>query len=299
MKVKKKLIFIIYCIFSYNFFFKIKKTYKFIYYLDRVYRIIKKMNQLTRYSLPFRKQELEQLIENIIYDEIFQQPNSSYKREELLNQFNSILLKILPEDKSNQISLHFFDQFSKLRQELEELIFVFYANDPASKSEIEIILAYPGFFAIAIYRLANILYKLKTPILPRFFTEYAHSKTGIDIHPGASIGKNFYIDHGTGIVIGETTCIGDNVKIYQGVTLGAFYVSKNLADKKRHPTIEDNVTIYAGATILGGSTIIGKNSVIGGNVWITESIEENSIVYQEQQPQIKKQKKEQHINYII
>ncbi|WP_413532654.1 serine O-acetyltransferase EpsC [Empedobacter brevis] len=257
------------------------------------------MNQLTRYSLPFRKQELEQLIENIIYDEIFQQPNSSYKREELLNQFNSILLKILPEDKSNQISLHFFDQFSKLRQELEELIFVFYANDPASKSEIEIILAYPGFFAIAIYRLANILYKLKTPILPRFFTEYAHSKTGIDIHPGASIGKNFYIDHGTGIVIGETTCIGDNVKIYQGVTLGAFYVSKNLADKKRHPTIEDNVTIYAGATILGGSTIIGKNSVIGGNVWITESIEENSIVYQEQQPQIKKQKKEQHINYII
>ena len=257
------------------------------------------MTQLTRYSLPFKKNELEPLIESIIYDEIFQQPNPSYKKDDLRNQFNSILLKIVPEEKSNQISSFFLEQFEKLRQELEELIFVFYSNDPASKSEIEIILAYPGFLAIAIHRLANILYKLDTPILPRFFSEYAHSKTGIDIHPGATIGKNFYIDHGTGIVIGETTLIGDNVKIYQGVTLGAFYVSKNLADKKRHPTIENNVTIYAGATILGGTTVIGENSVIGGNVWITESIEENSVVYQENLPQIKKQKKEQHNNYII
>ena len=172
------------------------------------------MTQLTRYSLPFKKNELEPLIESIIYDEIFQQPNPSYKKDDLRNQFNSILLKIVPEEKSNQISLYFFEQFEKLRQELEELIFVFYSNDPASKSEIEIILAYPGFLAIAIHRLANILYKLDTPILPRFFSEYAHSKTGIDIHPGATIGKNFYIDHGTGIVIGETTLIGDNVKIY-------------------------------------------------------------------------------------
>ena len=257
------------------------------------------MTQLTRYSLPFKKNELEPLIESIIYDEIFQQPNPSYKKDDLRNQFNSILLKIVPEEKSNQISSFFLEQFEKLRQELEELIFVFYSNDPASKSEIEIILAYPGFFAIAIHRLANILYKLNTPILPRFFSEYVHSKTGIDIHPGATIGKNFYIDQGTGIVIGETTLIGDNVKIYQGVTLGAFYVSKNLADKKRHPTIENNVTIYAGATILGGTTVIGENSVIGGNVWITESIEENSVVYQENLPQIKKQKKEQHNNYII
>ena len=257
------------------------------------------MTQLTRYSLPFKKNELEPLIESIIYDEIFQQPNPSYKKDDLRNQFNSILLKIVPEEKSNQISSFFFEQFEKLRQELEELIFVFYSNDPASKSEIEIILAYPGFLAIAIHRLANILYKLNTPILPRFFSEYAHSKTGIDIHPGATVGKNLYIDHGTGIVIGETTLIGDNVKIYQGVTLGAFYVSKNLADKKRHPTIENNVTIYAGATILGGTTVIGENSVIGGNVWITESIEENSVVYQENLPQIKKQKKEQHNNYII
>ncbi|WP_298775357.1 serine O-acetyltransferase EpsC [uncultured Empedobacter sp.] len=257
------------------------------------------MNHFSKYSLPFKKVDLEPIIESIIYDEIFQQPNSTYRKEDLLNQFNTILLKIVPEEKSNKISLYFFEQFTQLRQELENLIYIFYANDPASKSEIEIILAYPGFFAIAIHRLANILFKLDTPILPRFFSEYAHSKTGIDIHPGATIGKNFYIDHGTGIVIGETTIIGDDVKIYQGVTLGAFYVSKNLADKKRHPTIENNVTIYAGATILGGTTVIGENSIIGGNVWITESIEDNSIVYQENKPQIKKQKIEQHHDYII
>ncbi|MDM1523166.1 serine O-acetyltransferase [Empedobacter stercoris] len=257
------------------------------------------MTHFSKYSLPFNKADLEPIIESIIYDEIFQQPNSTYRKEDLLNQFNTILLKIVPEEKSNKISLYFFEQFTQLRQELENLIYIFYANDPASKSEIEIILAYPGFFAIAIHRLANILFKLDTPILPRFFSEYAHSKTGIDIHPGATIGKNFYIDHGTGIVIGETTIIGDHVKIYQGVTLGAFYVSKNLADKKRHPTIENNVTIYAGATILGGTTVIGENSIIGGNVWITESIEDNSIVYQENKPQIKKQKIEQHHDYII
>lgn len=257
------------------------------------------MQKLNKYSLPFNKHELEPLIESIIYDEIFQQPNPTYSKQDLLNKLNEILIKIVPIEKAEKISLFFFDQFETIRRELEHLIFTFYANDPASKSEIEIILAYPGFFAIAIHRLAHVLYQLDAPILPRFFSEYAHSKTGIDIHPGATIGKNFYIDHGTGIVIGETTTIGDNVKIYQGVTLGAFYVSKNLADKKRHPTIEDNVTIYAGATILGGTTIIGKNSTIGGNVWITESIEENSVVYLEQQPQIRKQKTEHHNDYTI
>ncbi len=257
------------------------------------------MNPWNKYSLPFNKYQIEPLIESIIYDEIFNQPNSSYTKEELLNSFHAILIKIVPENKAEKISLYFFDQFETIRRELEKLIYTFYSNDPASKSEIEIILAYPGFFAIAVHRLANALYKIDTPILPRYFSEYAHSKTGIDIHPGATIGRNFYIDHGTGIVIGETTLIGDNVKIYQGVTLGAFYVSKNLADKKRHPTIEDNVTIYAGATILGGTTTIGENSVVGGNTWITESIEKDSIVYQLYEPQIKKQKKEIHHNYII
>lgn len=257
------------------------------------------MNNISKYTIPFNKKELEPIIESLIFDVIFSETNTNFKKDELFNQFNNILLKILPEDKADKISLYFFDQLESIRRELEHLAFIFYKNDPASKSEIEIILAYPGFFAIAIYRLANVLYKLETPILPRCFSEYAHSKTGIDIHPGATIGQNFYIDHGTGIVIGETTIIGNDVKIYQGVTLGAFYVAKNLADKKRHPTIENNVTIYAGATILGGTTVVGENSVIGGNVWITESIEQNSIVYQKQSPIIKKQNINEEYDYII
>ena len=257
------------------------------------------MSPFSKYSLPFNKKEVEALIESIIYDLIFSQPKKKYTYDEVKSNLREILTRIVPDEKADFITIQFFEQLESIKIELEKLIFIFFNNDPASKSEIEIIFSYPGFFAIAVHRLANSLYKLDTPILPRFFSEYAHKQTGIDIHPGATIGKNFYIDHGTGIVIGETTTIGDNVKIYQGVTLGAFYVSKDLADQKRHPTIEDNVTIYAGATILGGTTVIGANSVIGGNVWITKSIEPNSIVYQEFQPTIK-QKNSNHIDdYII
>ena len=140
-------------------------------------------------------------------------------------------------------------------------------------------MAYPGFFATAVYRFSHQLVVLGVNILPRVFAEYAHSKTGIDIHPGATIGNSFFIDHGTGIVIGETTIIGNNVKIYQGVTLGALSVNKNCAEVKRHPTIEDTVIIYSGATILGGDTVIGHDSVIGGNVWLTNSVLPFSIVY--------------------
>lgn len=258
------------------------------------------MIHIQRYSLPFNKQQAEALIEALVYDELFDQPDRLFTKEALLEEYRQLFLKIVPEEKAQKISVYFFDQLDRIKKDLEQLIYVFYANDPASKSEIEIILSYPGFFAIAIHRLASILFHLDTPILPRFFSEYAHSKTGIDIHPGATIGKNFYIDHGTGIVIGETTTIGDHVKIYQGVTLGAFYVSKSLADKKRHPTIEDHVTIYAGATILGGTTVIGKHSIIGGNVWVTESVGPNSRVYQEGKPIIKTPKeKDNNINYII
>ena len=257
------------------------------------------MSPFSRYSLPFNKQEAEGIIESIIFDLIFSQSEGRYTYDEVELAFNELLKKIVPEDKANAISLKFFLELDNIRTELEKLIFVFYNNDPASKSELEIIVSYPGFFAIAVHRLANYLFKLDTPILPRFFSEYAHRQTGIDIHPGATIGRNFYIDHGTGIVIGETTIIGDNVKIYQGVTLGAFYVAKDLADQKRHPTIEDNVTIYAGATILGGTTIIGENSVIGGNVWITKSIQPNSIVYQEFMPTIKQRNNNYQDDYII
>ena len=151
-------------------------------------------------------------------------------------------------------------------------------NDPAANSVEEVYLSYPGFFAIAIYRLSHELYKVGLPLVPRLMTECSHRLTGTDINPGASIGNSFFIDHATGVVIGETAVIKDQVKIYQGVTLGALYVERGMRNKKRHPTIENNVTIYANATILGGDTVIGANSIIGGNAWLTSSVPENSIV---------------------
>jgi serine O-acetyltransferase len=164
--------------------------------------------------------------------------------------------------------------FSSLKKDAATI----YKNDPAADSIEEVYLAYPGFYAIAIYRMAREFYKLGLPLIPRLMTEYAHQLTGIDIHPGAQIGASFFIDHGTGVVIGETAEIQDNVKIYQGVTLGALKVKKQLKDVKRHPTIEKNVVIYANASILGGDTIIGENSIIGGNTWVTNSVGKNSIV---------------------
>ena len=152
-------------------------------------------------------------------------------------------------------------------------------GDPAAESVDEVILAYPGFLAIAVHRIAHVFYELGVPVFPRMLTEWAHERTGIDIHPGATLGHPVIIDHGTGIVVGQTAVIGNNVKLYQGVTLGALSVSKSLASTKRHPTIEDDVVIYANATILGGETVIGRGSVIGGNVWLTASVPPNSTVY--------------------
>lgn len=164
----------------------------------------------------------------------------------------------------------------------------FIDSDPAANSIEEVYLAYPGFFAIAIYRLSHELLKFGLPIIPRLMTEYAHRLSGTDIHPAAEIGESFFIDHATGIVIGGTAIIKNNVKIYQGVTLGGLYVAKKLRDTKRHPTVEDNVTIYANATILGGKTVIGANSTIGGNTWITASVPENSIISNTAEIKIKK-----------
>src|SRR6202051_1995727 len=180
---------------------------------------------------------------------------------------------------NEQLAKAFFEELPGLYQLLNTDIQAIFSGDPAATSEFEVIRTYPGFFAISFYRLANWLYKLNLPLIPRIRTEYAHSKTGIDIHPAAEIGEYFYIDHGTGIVIGESCVIGKNVKLYQGVTLGALSVAKNMAFTKRHPTVEDNVVIYSGATILGGETIIGHDSVIGGNVWLTRSVPPHSTVY--------------------
>ncbi|EWM53434.1 serine O-acetyltransferase EpsC [Ruminococcus flavefaciens] len=177
-------------------------------------------------------------------------------------------------DNAERITFEFLDKLPKIREYIETDVQAAYDGDPAAFNKDEIIYSYPGLYAILVNRLAHELFLLGVPLIPRVMTEHAHSKTGIDIHPGATIGKNFFIDHGTGIVIGETTQIGDNVKVYQGVTLGALSTrgGQSLRNKKRHPTIEDNVTIYSGASILGGETVVGKNAVIGGNAFITRSV---------------------------
>ncbi|WP_342644364.1 serine acetyltransferase [Mucilaginibacter sp. CSA2-8R] len=182
-------------------------------------------------------------------------------------------------NSSADIAAAFFAQVPDLYRILNTDIKAIYEGDPAAFSEFEVIRSYPGLFAISLYRIAHQLCRLGVPLIPRILTEYAHSKTGIDIHPSAKIGEYFHIDHGTGVVIGESCTIGNHVKIYQGVTLGALSVRKSMAGTKRHPTVQDRVVIYSGATILGGETIIGHDSVIGGNVWLTDSVAPHSTVY--------------------
>ncbi len=199
-------------------------------------------------------------------------------------QLEKELKKILDATKAciicnnAEIAKVFFKNLPELHCTLNTDIWAILNGDPAAMSEFEVIRTYPGFYAISFYRMAHGLLKLNVPLLPRILTEYAHSKTGIDIHPGAEIGEYLHIDHGTGIVIGETSKIGKYVKLYQGVTLGALSVNKNMAFTKRHPTVEDHVVIYSGATILGGETVIGHHSTIGGNVWLTKSIPAHSTV---------------------
>lgn len=219
----------------------------------------------------------------------------------LKRNFKALLLSLNSRniDEINVIADKFFDEIFEINNEIWKDAHAICEGDPAAHSVDEVILAYPGFRAIAIYRFAHKLYLLKVPILPRVLTEYAHQETGIDIHPGAEIGHSFFIDHGTGIVIGETSTIGNNVKIYQGVTLGALSVDKKLAKTKRHPTINDNVIIYAQAVILGGDTTIGKNSIIGGNVWLTESVPENSIVYHKSEVRLRNTAEPEPLDFII
>ena len=202
--------------------------------------------------------------------------------------------------RARTISEIFMAELPAISKILQEDISAAYEGDPAAISKMEVVMAYPGFRAIVVHRLAHTLYSLQVPILPRVMSEIAHSETGIDIHPGAQIGEHFFIDHGTGVVIGETTVIGKNVKLYQGVTLGALSFPKDestgmlMKGHKRHPNVEDNVVIYAGATILGGETTIGHDSEIGGNVWLMESIPPFSRVYnQTPSPRIKAMNKKE------
>ncbi|NQY75148.1 MAG: serine acetyltransferase [Candidatus Margulisbacteria bacterium] len=181
--------------------------------------------------------------------------------------------------KAAEITLSFAKEIPSLREILKDDVAAIYTGDPAANSEPDIIFSYPGFQAITVYRIAHFLFKKGVPLIPRMMTEMVHSDTGIDIHPGAKIGHRFCIDHGTGVVIGETAIIGNNVKLYQGVTIGALSIPDRDSKGKRHPTLKDNVTIYARTTILGGKTVIGENTVIGGNAWIIKSIPENTTLY--------------------
>jgi serine O-acetyltransferase len=218
----------------------------------------------------------------------------------LKSHFSSLVYDVThKEEKAEHHTETFFAAIPALYATLIKDAKALLQFDPAARSVEEVLVAYPGFYATAVYRLSHQLWEQGVEILPRLFTEYAHSKTGVDIHPGARIGEGFCIDHGTGIVIGETTEIGNNVKIYQGVTLGALHVSKE-AITKRHPTIEDNVTIYAGATILGGETVIGKDSIIGGNVWLTYSVPSFSVVYHKSEVKVRdKNPFPEPLNFVI
>ena len=233
------------------------------YYRNKSYRVYTVKNNITM------------LLEDVIYN--------------LIKQI-SIVLKYSPDyenaDQENisraaeDLTFAFLEKIPKIREYIETDVQAAFDGDPAAYNKDEIIFTYPGLFATLTARIAHELYLLNIPLIPRIMTEYAHSQTGIDIHPGTTIGKYFFIDHGTGIVIGETTIIGDHVKIYQGVTLGALSTrgGQQLKNKKRHPTIMDNVTIYSGASILGGDTVVGKNVVVGGNAFITTSIPEGAKV---------------------
>jgi len=218
-------------------------------------------------------------IVNNCFDELSLQIEKAYRHECLRNELDCINCQF----KALETAAEFFRGLPALREVLREDIEAAYEGDPAAKSLDEIVICYPGVLAITVYRFANALHLLNVPLIPRIMTEYAHAVSGVDIHPGATIGRRFFIDHGTGVVIGETCHIGNRVKIYQGVTLGAKSFPRDssgnlLRDRKRHPTIEDNVTIYSNAIILGGDVVIGANSTIGGNTWITESVPQDTVV---------------------
>ena len=232
---------------------------------------------------PIRRSRLAYTI-GTLFDEVFEHLSEQIQRSLCYECEQPDCPTDHCRSRAEQATVQLLKAIPRIRQELKGDVAAAYAGDPAAKSFDEIVLSYPCIEAIATYRIAHELYKAKVPLMPRIMSERAHSRTGIDIHPGATIGKNFFIDHGTGVVIGETTRIGNNVRIYQGVTLGARSLPKDNHDRvrrsgqQRHPTIEDNVTIYPDATILGGQTRIGKNAVIGGNVWLVESVKANTTV---------------------
>ena len=271
---------------------------------EKISELIARFNARPIY-VPVNKSKLAQVVE-ILFSQLF--PVSGDVNKNRCNADLAEVYQILHDnisalvhlEKTDEIIEIFFGKIAEIQNSLYQDAETFLNNDPAAESLEEVVLAYPGFFALTVHRIAHEFYKLKVPIIPRLFSEYAHSKVGIDIHPGAQIGNNFFLDHGTGTVIGETCVIGNNVKIYQGVTLGALHITKSMSKIKRHPTVEDNVVIYAGATILGGETVIGHDSTIGGNVWLTHGLPPYTLAYYSSEMKIKTVKDfKEPINYVI
>lgn len=232
-------------------------------------------------NLPIRLKERTEYFTTLLFETLFDVESSVEKNiSELSNVFHTLVELACwdTEKKCIDIWEDYLITFPIILEKLQLDAQAFLDSDPAANSIEEIYLAYPGFYAIAVYRFSHELYKKGFPLVPRLMTEFAHRQTGTEINAGAQIGDSFFIDHATGTIIGETVIIKKNVKIYQGVTLGAKYVTRDLKGSKRHPTVEDNAIIYANATILGGDTIIGANSIIGGNVWLTKSVPPNSII---------------------
>ena len=245
--------------------------------------IVKKIIQHKKQpNLKFQLKEKTEAFTKRLFYTLFDIDTPVEKNLEILEKEFSYLVELACWENCESCSAVWNKYIGKLPKILELLNLDAEAVincDPATQLIEEVYMAYPGFYAIAVYRLAHELYQEGFPLVPRLMTEYAHHKTGVDLHPGAQVGESFFIDHATGVVIGQTAIIKDNVKIYQGVTLGGLFVAKHLHATKRHPTIENNVTIYANATILGGETVIGENTIIGGNAWITSSVPANSKVY--------------------
>lgn len=299
------------------------KLSKIIKQILSSYKTDRGINHIEGTNLPSREAVEEIVVDiiNVIFPGYYEKQEISrdeinlYIWEKIVSIYHSLSheisksLKTDPETNEEITSIavnktiFFLSRIPYIREKLNGDVNAAYEGDPAAKSFDEIIVSYPGLFAIAIYRIAHELYHLEVPLIPRIMTEFAHRSTGVDIHPGAHIGDNFFIDHGTGVVVGETTTIGNNVRIYQGVTLGALSFKKDKDGRivkggKRHPTIEDNVVIYAGATILGGETVVGKDSIIGGNVWLLESVPPNTTITHQPPKLVYEDKREEAVKDI-
>jgi serine O-acetyltransferase len=273
-------------------------------HLDTFFQTLEHQQLMQNVPIPPRAEahRLADALFLFLFPMLSEEPKPARVQYAILRHDLMKLLYPIMQDRGESVGIiadSFFDKLPEVYEMLLEDAQAFFDCDPAATCIEEVIATYPGFYAIANHRISNLLHRMGAPLLPRFFAEYVHGKTGIDIHPAATIGRSFFIDHGTGVVIGATAVIGTKVKVYQGVTLGALQVDKSLANVKRHPTIEDNCVLYANCTILGGRTVIGHDSVVGGNSWLTESVPAFSVVIHQSQVKVRTRPFDEPVNFVI